>query len=215
MSLTECSSGGYAKFYVVDGHHRLEAYRLAKWRREIPVVYFEEGLEAAQAEAWRLNYKNKLPMTQRDKLEAAWRLVKVGGRTQIEISDWTTISVRTISTMMSVLKEHGDSVKDERWSFARSLQWSNQEEQAGEDYVEKKAHKWALQIFKNLGPDALASVKADVLARALEIVNPDLPGMLINEWREQVRETLGIEAPGESKDQLEATVEEEEAWESL
>jgi ParB-like chromosome segregation protein Spo0J len=204
------------RFYVVDGHHRLEAYRLAKWRTEIPVVYFEGDLKQAQAEAWRLNYKNKLPMTHRDKLEAAWRLVKEGGRTQVEISDWTTISVRTISTMLGVLKEHGDKARDVRWAVAKSLQWGNKDEQqAGEDYVEKKAHKWAKQIFKNLGPDALTSGKADVLARALEIVNPDLPGMLISEWREHVAEALGTENTADARRQLEPTVEEEEAWESL
>ena len=66
------------KFYVVDGHHRLEAYRLAKWRKEIPVRYFEGNLKEAQEEAWRRNYKNKLPMRHADKLEAAWRSVRGG-----------------------------------------------------------------------------------------------------------------------------------------
>ena len=62
--------------------------------------------------------------------------------------------------MMAVLKEHGDSVGDKQWAFARSFQWGDKEGQVvvhGEDWVEKKARKWALQIFKNLGPDALAS----------------------------------------------------------
>jgi hypothetical protein len=72
------------------------------------------------------------------------------------------------------------------------------------------------QIFKNLGPDALASGKADVLARALEIVNPELPGMLISEWREHVSDALGRETLGDAKQQLELTAEEEEEeWESL
>lgn len=154
-------------------------------------------------------------MTQQDKLEAAWRLVKEGQRTQMKISDQTTISVRTISTMMGILKEHGGGVRDKSWSFARSLQWNNNQAKAGDDYVEKKAHKWAKQIFKNLGPDALASGKADVLARALEIVNPELPAMLISEWREYISDALGRETMGDAKQQLELTVEEEEEWESL
>ena len=60
-------------------------------------------------------------------------------------------------------------------------------------------------------------VKGDVLARALEIVNPELPSILINEWREQALETLGIDADQlrDADGQLEETVEEEEAWESL
>ena len=44
-------------------------------------------------------------------------------------------------------------MRNKRWAFARSLQWSNKDQlEAGEDYVEKKAHKWAKQIFKNLRP---------------------------------------------------------------
>ena len=120
--------------------------------------------------------------------------------------------------MMGILKEHGDAVREKRWAIARSLQWGDKEEaNPGEDWVEKKARKWAQQIFKNLGPDALASVKGDVLARALEIVNPELPSILINEWREQALETLGVEGwhLRDAKDQLESTVEEDEAWESL
>ena len=56
-----------------------------------------------------------------------------------------------------------------------------------------------------------------MLARALEIVNPELPSILINEWREQARETLGIEATQlkDADGQLERTVEEEEAWDDL
>lgn len=98
------------KFYVVDGHHRMEAYRLAKWRKAIPVTYFEGSLEEAEEEAWRRNYKNSLPVTQDDKLEAAWRLVQQGGRTQQQIRDLTTISVRTIATMTKVLRERGFEV---------------------------------------------------------------------------------------------------------
>jgi ParB-like nuclease family protein len=208
------------KFYVVDGHHRLEAYRLAKWRKEIPVTYFDGNIKEAQEEAWRRNYKNKLPMRHADKLEAAWRLVKEGSRTQSAISDLTTISVRTIATMAAVWKEHRNGVKDERWVVARSRQWNSEDRETkpGEDWVERKAHEWAQQIFKNLGPDALASVKADVFARALEIVNPELPNMLINEWREQAIETLGIEAsqlPKDADGALEPVEGERGAWDDL
>jgi hypothetical protein len=207
-------------FYVVDGHHRLEAYRLAKWQKEIPVTYFEGSLREARDEAWRRNYKNKLPMTRGDKLEAAWRLVKEGRLTQTAISDLTTISVRTIATMAGVLREHGPDVKDQRWAVARSRQWNNEDREVkpGEDWVEKKAHEWAQRIFKNLGPDALASVKADVLARALEIVNPELPNMLINEWREQAMETLGIDAdrfPKGADGELEPVEGDRGAWDTF
>jgi hypothetical protein len=53
------------RFYVVDGHHRLLAYRTAKWKRPVPVEHYEGTVEEAKAEALRLNIKNKLPMTKK------------------------------------------------------------------------------------------------------------------------------------------------------
>ena len=122
--------------------------------------------------------------------------------------------------MGAVWKEHRDGVEDKRWAVARSLQWNKEDREVkpGEDWVERKAHEWAQQIFKNLGPDALASVKADVLARALEIVNPELPNMLINEWREEAIEALGIDAgqlPKGADGELEPVKGNLRDWDSL
>jgi ParB/Sulfiredoxin domain len=98
------------KFYVVDGHHRVDAYSTVGWTRPVPVEYFEGSLNEARVEAFKRNSKNKLSMTREDKFEGAWRLVKEGEHTQVQIAAITTVAVRTISTMGSTLRKYGERV---------------------------------------------------------------------------------------------------------
>lgn len=161
-------------FYVVDGHHRLEAYKAANWQKFIPVSYFEGDVRQAQLEAFRLNSKNRLPMTRDDKREAAWRLLKEGGRTQQAIADETTVSLRAVSTMSHILKKYGDKARELTWRRALSLRWHEEDLYAkGEDdWQERKVQKMAKQLLKNLSKDAHRY--PDLLARAFQIINDDL-----------------------------------------
>jgi hypothetical protein len=109
--------------FVVDGHHRLDAYRAAEWKRSIPVEYFEGTVEEAREEALRRNIENKLPMTRDDKFEAAWRLLKGDSkRTQAAIIELTTVSRRTISTMAAIWREHRERCIDLPWRRAKQFQ---------------------------------------------------------------------------------------------
>jgi hypothetical protein len=63
-------------YYVIDGHHRLAAYDTARCKGAILAHVFSGTLSEAERAALRSNNKNKLPMTQADKITAAWRLVK-------------------------------------------------------------------------------------------------------------------------------------------
>ena len=67
-------------YRVIDGHHRLEAYKRVVNNKIIkipliPVQLFEGSLKQAILESTRLNSKDKLAMTSDDKFERAWRLV--------------------------------------------------------------------------------------------------------------------------------------------
>jgi ParB-like nuclease domain len=64
--------------YLIDGHHRLEAYAVAGIDVPIPIEHFLGSLEDAILEAGRTNSKAKLPMSQQDRLNFAWRLVRMG-----------------------------------------------------------------------------------------------------------------------------------------
>jgi ParB-like chromosome segregation protein Spo0J len=50
------------KAVLIDGHHRVAAYGLAKATSAVPVKYFEGTLEEAVLEAGSANSKAKLPM---------------------------------------------------------------------------------------------------------------------------------------------------------
>ena len=58
------------RFYVLDGHHRLRAYRSVGWTRKIPVEVFTGTLEQARKVALQRNSRNKLPMTREGKSES-------------------------------------------------------------------------------------------------------------------------------------------------
>ena len=56
------------RFYVIDGHHRFEAYRRhhgAKAHVSVPCIEFEGTLDEAMELSGQANHKNKLPMTRR------------------------------------------------------------------------------------------------------------------------------------------------------
>ena len=68
------------QFFVIDGHHRLDAYHTAQWKGPVPVKHYNGTLKEAEATALRLNVKNKLPMTRDARSEAAWRMVVAGAK---------------------------------------------------------------------------------------------------------------------------------------
>lgn len=167
--------------FVVDGHHRLQAYHTARWEHRVPVEYFEGTVQEAREEALHRNIKNKLPMTTEDKFEAAWRLVKdETHRTQTVIEDLTTVSRRTISTMASIWREHGNKLYDVPWRRAKRHQWQTDEDDLDvDDWKEKKAQEMAKTLLHNLGPDARKHV--DILAMAFMVLDPGLASELASE----------------------------------
>ncbi len=92
----------------MEGHHRLEAYQLAGWRKRIPVKFFEGTVKEAEDQALILNIKDKLRMTRGDKFDAAFRLLKQESKTYEQISELTTVSLRTVNNMAKVLRECPD-----------------------------------------------------------------------------------------------------------
>src|SRR6516165_6213344 len=68
---------GGRRFYVIDGHHRLDAYKRhhGKAHVSIPCVEFKGTLVEAMELAGQANHKNKLQMTEDDRMNFAWRLV--------------------------------------------------------------------------------------------------------------------------------------------
>src|ERR1019366_2364912 len=102
-------------------------------------------------EALERNKKNKLPMGDASKLEAAWKLLVRGSadaawqRTQAKVSETTTVSLRTVKRMAAVLKKHGDGVSALTWADARRTE-RDAEFKPDDGWKEKKARKLAKQF---------------------------------------------------------------------
>lgn len=59
---------------VIDGHHRLEAYRHFGWRGKVPARVYSCSLAEARKLALKENAKTRLPMTTQERKNAVWRL---------------------------------------------------------------------------------------------------------------------------------------------
>ena len=174
----------------VDGHHRMAAYRengADKWH-SIPVGVFEGTLEAALVFSARANTRDKLQMGIQEKTGAAWRMVVATEMSKAQIADASGISERLVAYMRSAktkLTAKGTTgLADMRWESARKLADGQILDDAAwdEDAMETKAQTMAALLHKTLGANAGRQV--EVLARALEIYNGQLPRALAECWHE-------------------------------
>ncbi|RWG58668.1 MAG: hypothetical protein EOQ64_07295 [Mesorhizobium sp.] len=117
--------------YCIDGHHRLAAYRAAKVKGSVPVEWFEGSLAEAIAEAAQRNQKVKLPMTQSERLEAAWRLVILGAHSKRKTAEASGVSERTVASMRALYRQLMEQ-ELEVGSYLEALRWAK----AGENDIE-------------------------------------------------------------------------------
>jgi ParB-like chromosome segregation protein Spo0J len=203
------------RFFAVDGHHRLAAYDYARWDEPIPVEVFEGSLEDAQMAALQGNIEDKLPMTQAEKFDAAWRLVKEeGGHSKSEIMTLTAASLGTVNNMRSkwaAIKAEVEANGNERllqisWAWARSWQPGDVQEHHDPDWRQKKVQRLVERLVKS-GIATEMGKHLDLVMEALEQIDPNLPaamasvaGVEVAEWvLEQHREAMAMEAEMETK----------------
>ncbi len=96
---------------VVEGHHRFAAYRKKLQDGDaVPVVVRRWTVREALANAGADNVKTQLPMTQKERSEYAWRLVKmihhktIAPMSKAEIARRTGAAQRTVATMRSTAR---------------------------------------------------------------------------------------------------------------
>jgi hypothetical protein len=90
-------------FVVVDGHHTLEAYREAK-RTTIKCEWFPGTVREAYDQSMLRNSRDKLPVTQADRMQAAWRRVLIGGWTAEQIKAVCGASLRQVGHMRQLIR---------------------------------------------------------------------------------------------------------------
>jgi hypothetical protein len=180
------------KYYVMDGHHRLAAYRTAGWKGDIPAIVFAGSLDEAVREALRRNTKNKLPMTPQDRTEAAWRLTK-----ECKPGQWPD----SIAETMALCAVGKGTVNRMRaaWTELRNGRYGNVQELEGLSWTQAQAKlkgtgtqafdedSWLEERAQNLANDIARaklhlSKNIEVTALALERLDPGLPAALMAHW---------------------------------
>lgn len=118
------------KAIVIDGHHRLEAYRKAK-KEKINVLVFSDDPQAARLASAHENHKIRLPMSLQERNQSAWKLVKEG-KVPASSSKWiysenqikqaTGASEGTIKNMRTIYKGFVEKDIDppDSWITARN-----------------------------------------------------------------------------------------------
>ncbi|MER8718301.1 hypothetical protein NKH64_08040 [Mesorhizobium sp. M0999] len=154
--------------YCIDGHHRLAAYRAAKVNGPVPVEWFEGSLAEAIAEAAKRNQKVKLPMTQSERMEAAWRLVLLGVHSKRKTSEASGVSERAVANMRSIYRQ----LVEQEWevgSYLEALRWAK----AGENDIEytdamreARIDRYVKGFVKQFGPRT--PTHAEEFAEAVE-----------------------------------------------
>jgi ParB-like chromosome segregation protein Spo0J len=160
------------KAVLIDGHHRLVAYELAKAASAVPVRYFEGTLEDAVLEAGRANSKAKLPMNNQDRQNYAWRLVLMGTYSKRQIMDAAAISDGQVAVMRRVKTALGSAAYDAPtwWRAqrnAKGIAWQEIDDDERERRLEELAQDYADRLSKEFSTK-LAN-NPEVAARALSI----------------------------------------------
>ena len=126
---------------VIDGHHRLEAYRQARWREPIPVSIYTCDIDHARLIALRENGKTRLPLTNEERMDAAWMLVSLNSSEYSKrvivrttgVGDGTVANMRR--TRKALLKKDAEAgLPDHWWQAMARLKEREQREYTEEEY---------------------------------------------------------------------------------
>ena len=166
------------EWYLVDGHHRLEAYRVAEWCKPIPVEVRHSELTGDARVSWAIqesvedNKKNRLAMSDVDKMDAAWACVARGDELSIhETAVLYGVSPRSVATMRKAEKDL--RAADARF-FDQIVSWQRAKSEVrrlndadgpnGEfDYEDKRRREAARRLKGAMQMDLPARLLAEVL----------------------------------------------------
>lgn len=172
---------------VIDGHHRLEAYKAMDFKQEIPVTVFTGKLDEALLLSLSSNAKDKLPMSRIEKSNAAWRLVISTDNSKSVIANAACVSERSVGYMRAVMKsltEHHPEMSLDELSWIEAMQLYQGKEtdtnNGSEKWVEKEAQELANRLCKQFGKRL--SHNFEVTMRALEIYDCRLLDVIAEQY---------------------------------
>ena len=191
---------GGSCWVLIDGHHRLAAYRKASWKHDVPVRVFKGTLDKAIGHAGKANAGAKLEMSRQEKQGLAWRLVCCTELSRATIVASSCVSDGIVAEMRRVRKklieERGIPLADVAglawWEAQRRAAGTQREaEQIDMDTrLEQEAQELANRLVKTLGKSN--QLRHGVLARALEIYDGRLPRALREEWGPEDEDDWGL-----------------------
>lgn len=98
------SGAGTSSPIILDGHHRVTAYRFCKIE-SIPVIVFHGSRKDARLEAAKDNSKTTFPWSTSECTQYAWGLVIEGEASKREVSSAAAVSIGTVTNMRKRLSE--------------------------------------------------------------------------------------------------------------
>ena len=188
------------RWYVIDGHHRLQAYQNVHKRgkvkvRTVPVQVFKGTVIEAMEEATRLNSRDKLPMTQDDKFNRAWKFVAMDrGLSKTRIAQVCGVGSATIGRMRRVAARMKEDDPEGWQEEALGLTWKDaqsygkEERKFTEDWQEKQAQDWAERLAKTFGKKP--SRQPDIFLRAVELYSPKLMQEIQEDMKHSIVEQM-------------------------
>jgi len=182
------------QWVCVDGHHRLTAYRTkgsAAQTQAVPVRVFEGSPLEAAAEAAGCNTRDQLPMSETEKMNAAWRLVALDGDgvlSKAKTAEKAGVAARSVANMRTVraqlvTKGHDPwGLAEFTWHQARAEARGSGGEWSPEEH-ENRVAKVAEALRRAVGP--LPDKAPDVLIEALRMAYPRVAALMVQEGAEQ------------------------------
>ena len=160
--------------FLIDGRHRKRAYEQAGRGNSIPVVEFLGTPQEALLEGQRVNKLHTLAMTKDERMDCAWKLVKLDAsgacRYTLKQIAAAGISERQVTFIRRVLRELENGFEHARWKTAQRAHSKAPGREYTEDEIEEmmEAEATALadrmvRVFGTRYAD-----KPEILARAIE-----------------------------------------------
>jgi hypothetical protein len=175
---------------LINGHHRLEAYRRAKRKpKDVPVRYFDGDPLQALIEAGSENGKVRLNLTSRERQDFAWRLVLTGLLTRPQIEEAAGISRAQVTLMRKAMTVLGDDAGHySTWFKARNAANGREQQQFTDEDIqmwkEQRSDRIADEMARRFGMNLVndteiaAMALAKYFGRKLEDLVRDLGGHL-------------------------------------
>ena len=149
------------RVFLIDGRHRKEAYRLARRADGVPVEEFTGTPAEAVLEGQKRNQQHTLAMTNDERMDGGWKLVKLDASGQCrftlsEIMASVGISRGQVTFMRRVLKDLGpEGHQHMRWKQAQRAHKKTPEPDYTEEDIEQmhdaEAREFADKVARQYG----------------------------------------------------------------